>query len=260
MAILDGGGEVDAGPGGPDASNIIVDEMVSVPAGSFNMGCAPGDTGCFPSESPLHIVNLSAYQIDKTEVTNLAYSRCVADFQCTAPDPSFFPDYDPIENPQWPVAGLNRSMAAGYCAYQGKRLPTEAEWERAARGDGLFLWPWGTTEPGCYDRAQFLDPSPSCETTEEPVDVGSFPTTGVSPFGALDMAGNVWEWVDDYFGTYPGGTVDDPQGPAPSDTGILRGGGFRTGNSRYLRVSDRNPTPVINQASTYGVRCARSVP
>ena len=255
------GGGGDGGGGGPsfdaaplelDDGGRPVDDMVAVAAGAFDMGCAgpPDDIACFPDEDQ-HAVTLSSYEIDRTEVVQGAYALCVADGACSAPVTAH---WRPGERPQWPAVGLDHAMATAYCDWVGKRLPTEAEWERAARGTDLRVYPWGNDDPDCAIHGAWA--IPGC--VAEPAGVGTHPA-GASAVGADDMAGNVWEWVADwydadYYGVSPS---EDPQGPASGTERILRGGGFMTGEARFLRVSNRNNTAPGDAADTYGVRCAR---
>jgi formylglycine-generating enzyme required for sulfatase activity len=254
----------DASPFAVDAAPLVVndagrpvDDMVTVPAGVFMMGCAgpPLDRKCY-SDEPLHSVELSEYEIDRTEISQRSYALCVDGGDCPAPDSAL---YQPSSFPTWPVVGLNRDMAEAYCAWVGKRLPTEAEWEKAARGSGdVRIYPWGSSpEPACGVYAHF---APSGCASTSPIEVAQL-SEGASPYGALDMAGNVWEWVADWYARnyYDSSPATDPQGPVVGTEGVLRGGGFLTGEAQYLRVSNRNNRDPANTANTYGARCARSL-
>jgi formylglycine-generating enzyme required for sulfatase activity len=170
--------------------------MVFVPAGSYRMG----STGFYANESPVHEVSLNGYWIDKTEVTNAMYARCVSDGTCQPPSKSssfshlnYFGD---AMYADFPVIYVDWNQASAYCRWAEGRLPTEAEWERAARGTGWGFYPWGIAAPAC-SLANYWSESDICvgDTTA----VGSYPS-GASPVGALDMAGNVWEWVNDWYG------------------------------------------------------------
>jgi formylglycine-generating enzyme required for sulfatase activity len=235
--------------------------MVLIPEnGSFAMGCVAGDSLCTGDESPSHLVTLSPYFIDIAEVTAGEYAACVEALGCLAPTNTDV--YDPASSPNWPVTGMSRDSAAAYCEWNDmKRLPTEAEWEKAARGTSAAnIYPWGVDAPGCLDKAQFKL-STACEPPT-PADVKSF-ASGTSDYGLYDMSGNVWEWVSDWNGPYLMDAVRDPQGPdsAPvsGETGILRGGGWRTGSVEYIRVSNRNTTTHTVSSNTYGMRCAKGV-
>jgi formylglycine-generating enzyme required for sulfatase activity len=225
-----------------------VGETVAVPAGAFMMGCnAQVDTACDADESPYHMVTLSAFAIDRTEVTQAAYQVCVAAGSCTAPSASF----DPVGHALYPVVSVTWAQAQTYCAFVGGHLPTEAQWEKAARGTDGRIWPWGNGAPTCT-----LANTLGCAGAEEPV--GMHPA-GASPYGALDMAGNVWEWTADYYdATYYGmSPAMDPTGPAAGTFRVYRAGSY--GNDGSLaRTSNRASTysPTVG-GSGLGFRCAR---
>jgi eukaryotic-like serine/threonine-protein kinase len=154
--------------------------MMYVPEGEFLMGSEEGDS----DESPEHTVYLDAYWIYKNEVTNKQYRACIEAGECVG-DINFYNEND------HPVKFVDWYEADAYCTWAGGRLPTEAEWEKAARGHDGRAYPWGEISPTCA-LAQFR----ACNYQTKPV--GSFPE-GASPYGALDMAGNVWEWVADWY-------------------------------------------------------------
>lgn len=237
----------------PEPDVMVPAEMVLVPGGTFMMGCnAAIDTECDADESPYHEVTLSAFLIDRVEVTQTAYKLCVDDGGCGLPSGG----WDPMSLGPFPVTYVLRDTAWNYCAWAGKRLPTEAEWEYAARGDDGRKYPWGNSAPDCT-----LANGPGCG--EALARSGEHPL-GASPFGVLDMAGNVWEWVGDWYGAYPSGPATDPTGPASGDRFPRRGGCYRsTQCSNYtLRASDRHAPDVFFTADTayYGFRCARNYP
>ena len=182
------------------ATPLFPSPMVNVPAGSFVMGCPRlAAATCRIDESPAHRVTLSAYAIDVFEVTVGEYQACIHAGACSyrqhgvgeLPDPSFDICREQFHSGAWrhPVVCVSAYQAADYCHWQHKRLPTEAEWERAARGDDARLHPWGDTSP---------TPDLACIDPLGPCDVGQHPR-GASPFGIQDMAGNAAEWVSDFY-------------------------------------------------------------
>jgi formylglycine-generating enzyme required for sulfatase activity len=252
-----GAGDIDGSLALDDAGR-PADDMIEVPGGPFTMGCAgpPDDQQCYPDEQQ-HQVSLHVFELDRREVTQEAYALCVADAACPAPESTY---YDPVRHPDWPATAIDFAMASAYCAWVGKRLPTEAEWEKAARGGSdVRVYPWGNTVPVCGLHAIYA----SGDCTADPGPVGSLPG-GKGPYGHDDLAGNVWEWVSDWYGAdyYLSSPASDPQGPASGTQKILRGGGFQSADARFLRVSNRNnvvPDDATAAAPTHGVRCARSV-
>ena len=227
---------------------------VAIPGGSFRMGCAPGDSACLPSERPRHEVILSAFDLMATEVTVSQYEAFVAVAGYGRPQP---PDF--AQEPDHPVVHLTWQAAAAFCAWAGGRLPTEAEWEYAARAghDGRLYW-WG--DELTRDFANFGDVDCCRGATGGPdawintAPVGSFPP---NDFGLHDMTGNVWEWVDGWITpAYPDGPLSDPQ---PSETGylrVMRGASWLNFPS-VLRLSVRLPFAGDGHTSNVGARCAR---
>jgi formylglycine-generating enzyme required for sulfatase activity len=162
--------------------------MLLVPAGEFIMGSSDSDPDAADDEKPQHTVYLDAFYIDETEVTNAQYRACVEAGACNAPADTT--DYDHADYAQHPVVYVSWGDADAYCLWAGKRLPAEAEWEKAARGTDGRTYPWG--EGIDCDHAQYS------ECGGRTVPVGS-KAKGASLYGALDMAGNVWEWVADWY-------------------------------------------------------------
>ncbi len=227
--------------------------MVYVPAGDFNMGSLAG----FPDEQPVHTVYLDAYWIDRTEVTNAMYARCVAAGACLYPmikhSNTHFGYYYSLEYANYPVIGLKWSSAETYCAWAGRRLPTEAEWEKAARGTDGRNYPWGNGGPS----SGLLNfNNPAGDTTS----VGSY-RFGASPYGALDMAGNVTEWVADWYaaGYYGISPSSNPTGPATGQYRGLRGGSWHS-DEYSVRSADRRWIEPDSREITVGFRCVLTAP
>ncbi len=238
------------------------DEMVFVPAGEFQMGCHPDHNYylCWRSvELPLHTVYLDAYYIDKNHVTNAQYIACVDDGACTEPS---FSKYNNSIYTDHPVVFVTWHQANTYCEWAGKSLPTEAQWEKAARGETVKAFPWGDEAANCN-----LANTRGCIDDTSPV--GSYPL-GASEYGALDMAGNVYDWVKDWYsgteyedracGTGILPPCDNPTGPASGTRKVWRGGSWYDPPD-FSRVAFRGhgskPSFVT---SNRGFRCVSPAP
>jgi formylglycine-generating enzyme required for sulfatase activity len=212
--------------------------MLWIPGGTFSMGPRASNT--------VRVVTVGPFWIDRTEVTAEAYARCVAAGGCVAASDPYG-----LARGAAPVVNVTHAMATAYCAWSGGRLPTEAEWEFAARGTDGRPYPWGEAMPDCaHARMQ------GCGTGALPV--GSL-RAGASAFGALDMAGNVAEWTADRGGSLSAGSPRDPIGPAEGRTRIVRGGGFDA-PAAALRATARSERDAREARYDLGFRCVRSAP
>ncbi len=242
--------------------------MVLIPAGPFIMGSE--DSG--QDEQPKHTVTLDGFLIDQYEVTNARYEECVGAGACNPPsrmDSETRPKYfgEP-EFANYPVIGVTWSDAQAYCEWRGARLPTEAEWEKAARGTDGRIFPWGNT----FDPARLNYCDRNCadccgipwanaaldDGYADTAPVDAFPQ-GISPYGACNMAGNVWEWVADWYSPdyYQSSPTENPSGPSEGQQRVIRGGGIFE-EAYYTRTSVRRRfTPGVSSTSV-GFRCARS--
>jgi serine/threonine-protein kinase len=226
--------------------------MRLVSAGPFTMGSKSGEI----DEGPVHVVDLPAYYMDKYEVTNAFYKKCVDAGVCQPPQLDSETRSRYYGNPEfddYPVIVVKWASAKTYCEWRGARLPTETEWEKAARGTDGRNYPWG--EGIDCGHANYLGKACIGDTTR----VGSY-ESGKSPYGMYDMAGNVWEWVADWYDVYPGGD------PSRYDTygqkyRVVRGGSWGSSTDAgvsVLRVSYRGwPDPSFPYGSI-GFRCGRS--
>ncbi len=236
--------------------------MVYVPAGEFRMGCDaanPAEIPCLDEEAPLHTVYLDAYFIDTYEVTNREYRSCVNAGVCNPPrkvESRTRNEYHvDDEFDAFPVLHVSWWDAQTYCRWEGKRLPTEAEWEKAARGAvDTRMWPWGNEAPDCT-RLNYVDDSDEpwqiCGAVSDTDRIGLRPL-GMSPYGAMDMGGNAFEWVQDQYDHYyyHNSPYRNPQGPErtvhphyPHSDGyplfVIRGGSYRP-HWYYSRVAHRH--------------------
>lgn len=217
-----------------------------MPAAEFRMGCnSTVDSDCADNEKPLHTVSLAAFEIDRTEVTQDEYAACVGAQICSVPSC----EWDCAAT-DLPAGCIEWAQAKAYCVWAGKRLPTEAEWEKAARGTDGRKYPWGNEDADCT-RANMS----GCGNHAD--DVGSHPS-GASPYGALDMAGNVVEMVADWYDAafYKASPATDPTGPASGNRYVGRGGGYLS-EAVWQRTSSRDWYDLTDESSPLGFRCAR---
>ena len=253
--------------------------MVVIPSGAFWMGSPDGEGDA--DERPQTRVTLSAYCLDRTEVTVGAYQACVSSGSCppipTTVDWAGISDEQRTNGNSWcngsradrlthPVNCVNWTMATTYCGWSGGRLPTEAEWEFAARGPEGRTFPWGESEPGpgllnaAGGESTFANKLyQGSDGFPGTAPVGSFPA-GASVYGALDLAGNVLEWTSSRYGAYPGGSVTNPGGPSSGEVRVIRGGAFNADARAWVRGAFRDRDSASVRRSNVGFRCARGVP
>jgi formylglycine-generating enzyme required for sulfatase activity len=246
--------------------------MLLVPGGTFKMGTDEGGEG---DEHPAHDVTVASFWLDKTEVTQTAYDECVKAQVCTPADPEILATFSGLfRAPQKPVVGISWFSAREYCAWRGKRLPREAEFERAVRGTDGRRFPWGNDAP-TKERSVF--------STNAPEEVGTHPA-GRGPYGHDDLAGNVWEWIEDDYDPFaytrpsaaqgiPGECnqivaaqdklrAEGKQGftgtnPIPSECEkSIRGGAYNY-PAHGLRSTNRIHHPPRFKLRMTGVRCAK---
>jgi formylglycine-generating enzyme required for sulfatase activity len=234
---------------------VAFSEMVIIPGGTFQMGSEQVDNA-----KPAHMITLNSFLIDRYEVTNAGYAKCVAAKKCQAPiDKSSSTRVDYYSNEQYasyPVVNVSWDDADAYCRWRSARLPTEAEWEKAARGgvDGK-QFPWGDTTPVCtYDKpngAQIYN-CPIKDTAA----IASFPP---NHYNLFDMYGNVWEWVNDWYHvSYYNASLDNnPTGPGVGDFKVLRGNGWFPPSE--LQIAYRYHADPRTRYNFIGFRCAASV-
>jgi formylglycine-generating enzyme required for sulfatase activity len=246
-------------------------DMLLVPGGSFTMGASSGGQ---EDERPAHTVTLAPFWLDKMEVTNAQWDACVAEHACRPKSDAVRTQHPDFDGPNQPVSGISWEDARGYCAWRGKRLPREAEFERAARDGDDRRFAWGN-DPPTHERTVF--------GTGHPEDVGTHPA-GRGAYGHDDLAGNVWEWMEDEYDPYayrrasagdgnPGSCAEikaaldelrrnHRQGftgsnPIPEECEhSIRGGAYNY-DADGLRASNRVHHPGWYRIPMLGVRCAR---
>jgi formylglycine-generating enzyme required for sulfatase activity len=223
--------------------------MALVPAGEFTMGSATGDA----DEQPVHKVYLDAFFIDIHQLSVAQYARFLENTRHDVP-----PEWSLMNRPQnqnRPIANVDWADAAAYCKWAGKRLATEAEWEKAARGTDGRTYPWGNEPPTGLHANSGKDVwnNHAVLTT-----VGSF-EAGKSPYGVYDMAGNVWEWVGDWYDQnyYKASPQQNPAGPPMGLYKVIRGGSWGSSRSN-LRSSDRETHLTSFRGFGTGFRCAKT--
>jgi len=228
--------------------------MMLVPAGEFSMGSDKGDD----DEQPIHKVFLDGFYIDKFEVTNGRFAKFVEAIQ--SEPPWGFADKDtPLVQADRPVRWVSWMDATGYCLWAGKRLPTEAEWEKAARGPDGRIYPWGNDSP-TPAHAVFGLKEGGAETVSP---IGNR-DKGKSPYGVHDLAGNLYEWVmdwydEEFYTKFAKNPAINPRGPSEGTAKAQRGGSY-INNPYRLRSSFRTKGDPTEQDPNVGFRCAQDVP
>ena len=241
-----GSGAAGAGASFDCSETAEASELLAIPDGDFVMGCNEAvDAACDDDEKPMHTVSLSAFELERTEVTQGQYTGCVLEGACSPPSC----DWD-CAQPVLPAGCLDWQQAQDYCAWTERRLPTEAEWEKAARGTEGATFPWGDAAPDCA-----LANLTGCADGIAPA--GSL-EAGASPYGVLDMAGNMVEMVADWYDAtyYESSPSSDPPGPSSGNRYVGRGGGYKS-EASWLRASKRDWYDLTDNAVSLGFRCAR---
>jgi formylglycine-generating enzyme required for sulfatase activity len=237
--------------------------MVMIPAGTFPMGVPSGDRDGGRDEYPRHDVFVDAFWIDKFEVTNGRYWEFVKATGHRVPQNPTNPTRNLWESghmtdsvAERPVINVDWFDAEAYCTWAGKRLPTEAEWEKAAKGTSDRRFPWGNVEP----TAKHLNYNQRWIGERTLMPVGSY-EAGKSPYGVYDMAGNVWEWVNDWYDAryYETSPFKNPKGPQEGSKKVIRGAGWQN-ETPTVRIFTRvESDPTVRNEST-GFRCATDAP
>jgi formylglycine-generating enzyme required for sulfatase activity len=239
-------------------THTVDDGWITIAAGSFPMGCTAAEPGCVSDAQPQHQVFLNEYRIMKNSVTNAQYQQCVAAGACTPPlstaSYSRTTYYGNAAYADYPVIYVSWGNAESYCNYAGGHLPTEAQWEKAARGADARTYPWGEGTPACILANAFIGSGLCVGDTSR---VGSL-ISGASPYGALDMAGNAQEWTSDwydgsYYATSPG---TEPTGAASGTYKVIRGGSWHH-STVYLRASFRSVKYPNSASNDITFRCVK---
>jgi len=217
-------------------------EMVYIPPGVFTMGDNNGDN----DEKPVHKVHLNGYYISKYEITQIQYKKFIEQTKRKIPSC----DWSPVNKPNYPVVCVDWNDAKAFCAWAGGRLPTEAEWEKAARGTDARKYPWGNSEPNC----NFLN---YLGCTNSTTAVGAY-NAGKSPYGIYDMTGNVWEWANDWYENnyYAHSPSKNPQGPSTGSLRVTRGGSLSY-DATDVRCSNRSGSAPAEKFFDVGFRLVK---
>ena len=226
------------------------DGMLLLPGGLFTMGSA--DPQAAPNEKPPHAETVAPFWLDRTEVSVGAYRLCVDARKCSPPQRSSALCTWGMGDDALPVSCTRFQDADEYCRRAGKRLPREAEWEFAARGTHPLKYPWGGSASSCAIAATLIHDATgrSC-TGRRPAHVGAYPA-GVSPFGVLDLTGNVEEWTSDWYVEHPVGGAQ----PHSGSSHVLRGGGWLSAPGQS-KTTSRNWGSAVEAGPNVGFRCAK---
>jgi iron(II)-dependent oxidoreductase len=235
------------------------------------MGCiVEGDLDCDDDELPLHEVSVDAFYIDRLEVRVADYARCVNAGHCSARRVKGYAleggaytrsrkcNWEQMHRERHPMNCVSYAQAAAYCEWKESRLPTEAEWERAARGDDKRRYPWGDEPANCLLTVMTYEGDEGCG--DGGTWVAGRKAKDRSPYGVHDMAGNVREWVADWYDPkyYAAAPDENPKGPPTGLKRSARGGSFGTAVSKLMRISNRDRYDPATRSMHLGFRCARS--
>ena len=237
-------------------------EMITIPAGEFEMGCKPSDgVYCLPGTTP-HKVLLDTFKMDKYLLTFARYQECIDAGKCTEPYIGGACNYGMSWSANHPANCITYQQAEQACAFENKRLPTEAEWTKAARGEKSLIFPWGNVpEPSCdlavINQKNGSKIAPGCGAgTTQPV--GSKPK-GASPYGLMDMAGNVFQWTSDWYSEsyFSKSPAKNPKGPTSGVYKVLRGSAWTAKYRDGIALTVRSPYAPQGQGYIVGARCAK---
>lgn len=251
-------GKPEPGANTPEAPKELIGKdgapMVLIPAGDFLMGSSDDDSEL--DERPEHRVWVDAFYLDKYEVSNARYDKFLEETGRVRP--KFWEQIDLSVHGELPVVGVDWADAKAYCEWAGKRLPTEAEWEYAARGKDKRQFPWGSNPPA-PQLANYGKPW-SYKFYDDRLERVTSHEAGKSPFGVLHLAGNVWEWVADWYDEYyyESSPERNPPGPPEGKLRVVRGGSWNFA-AEYMRTTARFKFDPIHRAADLGIRCARDV-
>ncbi len=256
FALLGAGGFAGARWWRYQQARAVPASMKSVPAGSFTMGCAD-DAQCESDELPAHEVGLSAFHLDETEVTVQRYRACVEAGVCNHEGFDAAACTWGRADDLLPINCVSHAQAQRFCEWTGARLPTEAEWERAARGDDGRRYPWGNEEASCVNAVVAEGARRAC-ARQGPEPVGTVGQAG--PYGHQDLAGNVWEWTADWYDAsfYSQSAGTNPTGPTEGQQRVIRGGGWVEGDPSSVRATHREGADPDAHSPATGFRCARN--